>query len=132
MSSKAESPEAYRARMRAGEQAGKPKGKGDRFAPLNAIATGGHLARLTSPEKSVWIVLFCLADRSGILRASGTTIAERAGMRREHAHRATKSLERKGYIECIERGRTVGRTGERTANVFRLLAPVPPPPNSAS
>lgn len=131
MSSKAEA-EAFRARMKASDRAGKPKGKSDRFAPLNAIATGGHLARLTSPEKSVWIVLFCLADRSGILRASGTTIADRAGMRREHAHRATKGLERKGYIECIERGRTVGRTGERTANVFRLLAPVPPPSNSAS
>lgn len=124
--------EAYRAKMKASARAGKPKGKSDRFVPLNAIAVGGHLKRLTSPEKSVWIELFSLADRSNIVRASGTKIAERAGMRREHVHRATKSLERKGYIECIERGRTVGRTGERTANVFRLLAPVPPPSNSAS
>jgi hypothetical protein len=124
MSSKAEA-EAYRARMRAGEQAGKPKGKGDRFAPLNAIVDGGHLPRLTPRELKVWAVLYRLAKPDGTVTVGGSTLGRLAGIEREHASRTTKRLERLGYIECVKRGRSYGEAGKRIANVFRLLAPPP-------
>jgi hypothetical protein len=124
MSSKAEA-EAYRARMRAGEQASKPKGKSDRFAPLNAIVGGGHLPRLTLRELKVWNALYWLAKPDGTVTVGGSTLGRLVGIKREHASRTTKRLERLGYIECVKRGRSYGEAGKRTANVFRLLAPPP-------
>ena len=127
--------EAYRQRMRE-KRDGKPPGRpkpatrqGDRFAPLNALVDGGHLAKLTPRELKVWIALYRHAKPDGTVTVSGTRLGELAGIEREHASRTTKRLERRGYIECVTRGRTLGERGERTANVFRILTP---PLNSAS
>jgi hypothetical protein len=127
--------EAYRQRMREARD-GKPPGRpkpatrqSDRFAPLNALVDGGHLAKLTPRELKVWIALYRHASADGTMRVSGSTLGRLAGIEREHASGTTKRLERLGYIECVTRGRTMGQAGKRTANVFRLLAP---PPNSAN
>jgi hypothetical protein len=102
-----------------------------RFVPLNATVDGGWLAVLTPYELRVWVVLHRLADGNGMVRVSHGTIAERTGMRREHAARTTKRLEKRGVLRVRVRGRTVGQGGERTANVYEMLAP-PPIPNSAA
>jgi hypothetical protein len=125
MSSKAESAEAYLARMKASARAGKPKGRSDRFVPLNAIVDGGHLPRLTPRELKVWTALYRLANPAGIVTVGGSTLGRLVGIKREHASRTTKRLERLGYIECVKRGRSYGEAGKRIANVFRLLAPPP-------
>ena len=127
--------EEYRQRMRE-KRDGKPPGRtkpatrqGDRFAPLNALVDGGHLAKLTPRELKVWFVLYRYADPDGTVTVGGTKLGELAGIEREHASRTTKRLERLGIIACVHRGRSLGQAGKRTANVFRLLAP---PPNSAN
>lgn len=127
--------EEYRQRMREkrdGKPPGRPKPatrRGDRFAPLNALVDGGHLAKLTPRELKVWIALYRHAKPDGTVTVSGTRLGELAGIERAHASRTTKRLERLGVIECVHRGRSIGEAGKRTANVFRLLAP---PPNSAN
>jgi hypothetical protein len=103
----------------------KPDGKSARFAPLNALADGGWLGVLSWRELRVWVALFRLADGSGRLRASHGTIAARCGMHREDAARTTKRLERRGLVKVLVRGRTVGKTGKRTANEYELLVPEP-------
>jgi hypothetical protein len=105
------------------------RGKSARFAPLNAVADGGWLGVLSWRELRVWVALFRLADGSSRLRASHGTIAARCGMHREDAARTTKRLERRGLVKVLVRGRTVGKTGKRTANEYELLSP-PPVPNS--
>lgn len=123
--------EAYRQRMREkrdGPPPGRPKPatrQGDRFAPLNALVDGGHLAKLTPRELKVWIVLYRYADPDGTVTVGGSTLGRLAGIEREHASRTTKRLERLGVIACVHRGRSWGQAGKRTANVFRLLAPPP-------
>lgn len=105
------------------------RGKSARFAPLNALADGGWLGVLSWRELRVWVALYRMADSPGRVRASHGTIAARCGLRREDAARTTKRLERRGLLKVLVRGRTVGKTGKRTANEYELLAP-PPDPNS--
>ena len=100
-----------------------------RFAPLNALADGGWLGVLSWRELRVWVAIYRLADGSNRARASHGTIATRCGMHREDAARTTKRLERRGLVKVLVRGRTVGKTGKRTANEYELLVP-PPIPNS--
>jgi CRP-like cAMP-binding protein len=96
-----------------------------RFAPLNALADGGWLGVLSWRELRVWLALYRLADGSNRVRASHGTIATRCGIRREHAARTTKRLERRGLLKVLVRGRTVGQAGKRTANAYELLVPEP-------
>jgi hypothetical protein len=103
-----------------------------RFAPLNAIADGGWLALLTPRELRVWMAIYRLADSANRARASHDTIARLAGVRREHAARTTKALERRGLLRVLVRGRTVGQAGKRTANEYELLVPRPLPNRAAS
>jgi Mn-dependent DtxR family transcriptional regulator len=96
---------------------------------MNALADGGWLGVLSWRELRVWLALYRLADGSNRVRASHGTIATRCGIRREDAARTTKRLERRGLLKVLVRGRTVGKTGKRTANEYELLVP-PPVPNS--
>ena len=123
--------EAYRQRMRElrdGKPTGRPKPatrQGDRFAHQNAVTYGGHLAKLKGRELAILYALNTLCGRDGTVRVSHTKLGEYTGMRREDASRTTKRLEGLGYIECVTRGRTIGKAGKRTANVYRLLTPLP-------
>jgi hypothetical protein len=92
---------------------------------MNALRDGGWVGVLSLRELRVWIVLFSLADGSNRVRASHGTIARLTGIRREHAARTTKRLERRGLLKVLVRGRTVGQAGKRTANVYELLVPEP-------
>jgi CRP-like cAMP-binding protein len=96
-----------------------------RFAPINALADGGWLGVLSRRELAVWVALYRLADGLNRVRASHGTIATRCGIRREHAARTTKRLERRGLLKVLVRGRTVGQAGKRTANAYELLVPEP-------
>jgi hypothetical protein len=116
-----------RERRRTGRKPGpsKPDGKSERFMPINALTDGGWLPAFSKRELLVWFVLFRLADGSKRVRASHGTIARLTGIRREHAARTTKRLERRGLLKVLVRGRTVGQAGKRTANVYELLVPEP-------
>jgi len=128
--------EAERERRRA-ELVERPQGHarrgggGKRFFPLNAIVDGGWLAVVTPRELRVWLVIDRFADKCNRARLSHGTIARLTGMRREHAARTTKTLERHGLLQVLVRGRTVGQAGKRTANEYELLVPKPLP-NSAA
>ncbi|MFO0963223.1 MAG: helix-turn-helix domain-containing protein [Phycisphaerales bacterium] len=83
-------------------------------------------------ELRAWLVLFRFADRHGRVRVSHGRIAALAGVRREHAARATRALERRGLLRVPVRGRTVGERGRRTTNEYELLASPPPPPGDSA
>ena len=100
----------------------RPQG-GKRFLPLNAIVGGGWLPALKPTEIRVWLVLFRFDNSDGEVRISHTTIARLCDIRREHAARATATLERQGVIVVVSRGRTFGSHGQRGANVYRLQYP---------
>lgn len=106
--------------VRRARQSGRP-----RFLPMNALRDGGWVGVLSLRELRVWIVLFSLADGSNRVRASHGTIARLTGIRREHAARTTKRLERRGLLKVLVRGRTVGQAGKRTANAYEVLVPEP-------
>jgi hypothetical protein len=101
------------------------RGKSARFVPMNALTDGGWLGVLSWRELRVWLALYRLADGENRVRASHGTIAARCCIRREHAARTTKRLERRGLLKVLVRGRTVGQTGKRTANAYELLVPEP-------
>lgn len=100
----------------------RPRG-GKRFLPMNAIVDGGWLPALKPIETRVWLVLFRFANSDGEVRISHTTIGRLCGIRREHAARATASLERRGVIVVVSRGRSFGSRGQRLSNVYRLKYP---------
>ncbi len=99
---------------------------------MNALAESGWLGLLPPSELRVWLVLYRHAGTDGTARVSHGTIGKCAGLRREHAARAARSLERRGLVRVLVRGRTVGRKGERTANHYALLGTVPRIGNSAA
>lgn len=101
------------------------RGDGRRFKPKRAIVSGGWLGQLAPAQIKVLWVLDDFADSKCCVRISHATIGKYAGMRREHAARATASLETLGLVRVVERGRTFGKSGKRTANVYELLAPEP-------
>lgn len=83
---------------------------------------------LTKHEGAMLVELWNRAPRGGAaFRISHARLAEAAGIRREHAARAVRSLERLGLVQCIRRG----RLGDQTANEYRLPARLPSPPASA-
>jgi CRP-like cAMP-binding protein len=122
MNGPGESRDQRRARLNATKEI--PQ-SGARFAPLNALRDGGWISELPSREIKVWLVLWSLADRSNRVRVSHGTLAAICGIRREHAARTTKALERRGLLKVLVRGRTMGQTGKRTANVYEVLVPTP-------
>ena len=122
----------WREQRRAQGATRKPRrGGSKRFLPMNATADGGWIALLTPRELRVWVAIYRFADKCNRARLSHGTIARLTGMRREHAARTTKTLERRGLLQVLVRGRTVGQAGKRTANEYELLVPKPLP-NSAA
>lgn len=123
--------DAWRERKRAeggaGARTGRSRGSA-RFEPLNALLASGWLPLVPPIELRAWLVLYRFADRNGRVCVSHGRIAALAGVRREHAARATRSLERRGLLRVRVRGRTVGERGRRTANAYELLASLPVPP----
>ena len=89
------------------------------------------LPRLTRTEALVCFALNSRRDPDGTVLASHGTLGGDCGIRREHAARTTAKLERMGLLKVVERGRTIGKHGKRTCNVYRLVCALPPPPNSA-
>lgn len=113
--------ETHRART-----AGKPRRDGGaRFAPLNAVRDGGWLRALTRRELAVWVLLWSHAKPDGTVRMSHGAIGRATGLRREHAARTTRALERIGLLRVRVRGRSFGQSGTRTANEYEMLVPQP-------
>jgi predicted transcriptional regulator len=86
----------------------KPKrrnGRGERFAVLNAFADCA-LADLTGAEVKVWLILFRDAKAAtGTARTGQADIARRAGLEPRTVRRALASLEAKGMVDVVRRGR---------------------------
>lgn len=86
----------------------KPKrrsGRGERFAVLNAFADFG-LADLTGAETKVWLILFRDAKTAtGTARTGQADIARRAGLKPRMVRYALVSLEAKGRVRVVRRGR---------------------------
>ena len=80
-------------------------GRGTRFAVLNAFADF-TLANLTGAETKVWLILFRDAKAAtGTARTGQTDIARRAGVKPRMVRYAVASLEAKGMVQVVRRGR---------------------------
>ena len=80
-------------------------GRGERFAVLNAF-TDSALADLTGAEVKVWLILFRDAKAAtGTARTGQTDIGRRAGLEPRTVRRALASLEAKGMVRVVHRGR---------------------------
>lgn len=82
------------------------RGSSERFAQLNAFVDFGIAdAQLTPAEAIVWLVLFRDTKASGTARTSQADIARRAGLDVRTVRRALASLEAKGLVQVVRRGR---------------------------
>jgi hypothetical protein len=87
--------------------AGKPKrraARSERFAVLNAFTDIG-LAGLTGAEAKVWLILFRDTKGTGTARTGQADIARRAGLKPRMVRYALASLEAKGFVAVVRRGR---------------------------
>ena len=98
-----------------------------RFAPLNAARDGGWVAKMSGNEFKVLGMIWSLGAGSNQARISHGALARMCGMQRNHVATATAKLERWGLLRVVERGRTMGKRGKRTANVYEVLVPEPVP-----
>lgn len=78
--------------------------RSERFAGLNAF-TDFALAGLTGAETKVWLILFRDTKATGTARTGQTDIARRAGINARSARRALISLQAKGMVHVVRRGR---------------------------
>ncbi len=87
----------------------KPKrhARSERFADLNAFVDMG-MAALTRSETKVWLVLFRDTKGSGTARTGQSDIARRGGLEPRTVRRALASLEAKGMVRVVRRGRLNG------------------------
>lgn len=82
--------------------------RSERFAVLNAFADFG-LSGLTGAETKVWLILFRdVKAATGTARTGQTDIARRAGLKPRMVRYALASLEAKGMIYVVRRGRLNG------------------------
>jgi hypothetical protein len=86
----------------------KVKGRGgrrERFALLNAF-TDYALADLTGAEAKTWLILFRdTKAATGVARTGQADIARRAGLKPRTVRRALASLESRGMVHVVRRGR---------------------------
>ncbi|MBN9523294.1 hypothetical protein J0H58_33075 [bacterium] len=76
-----------------------------RFAALNAF-TDCALAGLTAAEVKVWLILFRdTKAATGTARTGQADIARRAGLKERTVRYALASLEAKGMVRVVRRGR---------------------------
>jgi len=88
--------------------AAKPKRRtrSERFAVLNAFVDFGIAdADLTPAEALVWLVLYRDTKANGLARTAQADIARRAGLDVRTVRRAVASLEAKGMLQIVRRGR---------------------------
>jgi len=84
----------------------KRRTRSERFAVLNAFVDFGIAdADLTPAEALVWLVLFRDTKGTGTARAGQADIARRAGIDIRTVRRAVASLETKGMLQTVRRGR---------------------------
>ena len=84
------------------------------------------LPRLTIRELKVCWALNSLREPGGTVQVSHGTLGKCCGILRQHIASTTARLERSGLLKVLERGRTVGKGGKRTCNVYRLMCAMPP------
>jgi len=86
----------------------KPKPKrrtrSERFAALNAFVDFS-LADLTNAETKVWLILYRDIKANGLARTSQADIARRAGLKPRMVRYALATLEAKGMVRVLNRGR---------------------------
>lgn len=83
----------------------KRRPRASRFAALNAF-TDCALAGLTSAEVKVWLILFRdTKAATGTARTGQADIARRAGLKPRTVRYALASLETKGMVRVVRRGR---------------------------
>lgn len=92
-----------------------------RWATLNAFVDTA-MADLSRAELAVWLVLY-RDVREGAARTGMDDIARRAGCHRGSVVRAVQSLQARGLIRLVRRGRKNG--GTSVYLVCGLLAPAP-------
>ena len=87
-------------------QTAKPKrrGRSERFAVLNTFADFA-LANLTGAEAKVWLILFRDTKGTGTSRTGQADIGRRAGIDARTVRRALTSLQAKGMVHVVRRGR---------------------------
>ncbi|MFO0821972.1 MAG: helix-turn-helix domain-containing protein [Gemmataceae bacterium] len=84
----------------------KRRTRSERFAVLNAFVDFGIAdADLTPAESIVWLVLFRDVKGEGTARTAQADIARRAGLDVRTVRRAVASLEAKGMLQTVRRGR---------------------------
>ena len=89
-------------------KANRRTGKGDRFTLLNAFTDIG-LASLTGAEAKIWMILFRDTKvKTGTARTGQADIARRAGINARTVRRTLVTLEAKGMIRVVRRGRLNG------------------------
>lgn len=95
---------------------GGPPRRAERFAVLNAFADLS-LAGLTGAEVKVWLILYRDTKAvTGTARTGQTDIARRAGLKPRTVRYALASLEEKGLVRVVRRGRLNGGP-----SVYRVL-----------
>lgn len=85
----------------------KGRRRGERFATLNAFIDF-TLASLTRAETKVWMILFRDTKANGLARTGQADIARRAGLTSRMVRYALASLEAKGMVRLVRRGRLNG------------------------
>jgi len=87
----------------------KRRARSERFAVLNAFVDFGIAdTDLTPAEALVWLVLFRDTKGTGTARTAQADIARRAGLDVRTVRRAVASLESKGILQTVRRGRLNG------------------------
>jgi hypothetical protein len=86
-----------------GRQSAK-RGRSERFALLNAFVDV-TLANLTGAEAKVWLILYRDTKANGVARTGQADLARRAGLDVRTVRRAVASLEAKGMLQIVRRGR---------------------------
>jgi len=89
-------------------RAAKPKrrARSERFAVLNSFVDFGLAAAdLTPAEALVWLVLFRDTKAEGTARTAQADVGRRAGLDVRTVRRAVASLEAKGMLQTVRRGR---------------------------
>lgn len=82
----------------------KRRTRSERFAALNAF-TDCALADLTGAETKVWLILFRDTKGTGTARTAQADIARRAGIDARTVRRVLVSLEARGMLRVVRRGR---------------------------
>jgi hypothetical protein len=82
----------------------KRRTRSERFAVFNAFVDMS-MASLTGAEAKVWLILFRDTKANGTARTGQTDIARRAGLSVRGVKLALRSLQAKGMVRLVHRGR---------------------------